>query len=677
MRMRKCEPWIFVTLLVMSTLGIAEISVPEAITDPKQITAKPDAEVEQGEEALSLQRLYSSREIGGTSWSPDGKTVVFVANITGRNNLWLVPAEGGWPVQLTVSDERQIHPTWSPDGKWIAYQSDYDGDEQWDIFLVSPRSGQVVNVTKTREISEEHPTWAPDGRYLAYMVKPKSASSYEIDVFDTVLRETKHVTTGTAADKLNTNPIWSRNGAYIFFTQTQAKGTDSNIFAADLKTGKISLLTPHEGERLYAANDVSRGPIRDGGSLLITSNAANGYDNVAILAYSDQGTNESGMLRPGAIKWLTRENWEISGAHFSPDGRAVTWTVNADGNTDLYIHDLASEKTTQLPIPKGVNSFGGAENAFTGDGSRLLYYHSGANAPRDAWVYRFDRGQATQLTHSLLAGIPASHLVEPFLVRYPSRDGKWMISSLLYIPHNMQRNGQNAAIVYIHGGPASQSTNSFNRFIQHIVNQGYMVIAPNYRGSTGYGRYFQHANLFDMGGGDLADVLTATDFLLKTGYPDAKKLIVMGGSYGGYLTMMAVTKAPELWAAGVAIVPFVNWFTEIEHEDPVLQQSDRATMGDPEKNPDFFRERSPFFFVDRIKAPLLLLAGAHDPRCPQEETTQVVDEIKKHGGKVEQRIYTDEGHGFARLENQIDAYERITNFVKAHVPPADCGCKLN
>ncbi len=142
------------------------LSARTAITDPKQITAKPDADVEQGEESLSLQRLYMTRQVGGTAWSPDGKTIVFVSNITGRNNLWLVPAKGGWPTQLTVSDQRQSHPTWSPDGKWIAYQSDYDGDEQWDIFFVSPKTGQVVNVTKTREIAEEHPVWSPNGRYF-------------------------------------------------------------------------------------------------------------------------------------------------------------------------------------------------------------------------------------------------------------------------------------------------------------------------------------------------------------------------------------------------------------------------------------------------------------------------------------------------------------------------------
>ncbi|MBO0911630.1 MAG: S9 family peptidase, partial [Acidobacteria bacterium] len=178
-------------------------------------------------------------------------------------------------------------------------------------------------------------------------------------------------------------------------------------------------------------------------------------------------------------------------------------------------------------------------------------------------------------------------------------------------------------------------------------------------------------------GGDFEDVLAAADFLKQTGYPDPRKLVAMGASYGGYMTMMAVSKAPDLWAAGVPIVPFVNWFTEIQNEDPVLEQSDRATMGDPEKKPDFFRERSPFFFVDQVKAPLLLLAGGHDPRCPKEETVQVAEAIRKRGGVADYKIYENEGHGFARLENQIDAYRRVANFLKARVPPADCGCKMD
>src|SRR5579863_1043025 len=202
------------------------LPVPAAITDPKKIPLKPNAQVEQAQQSLSLERLYTTRQVGRPAWSPDGKQVVFVSNISGRNNLWLVPAEGGWPIQLTVSEQRQAQPRWSPDGKWITYISDYDGDEQWDVFLVSPKTGQVVNLTHTREISEESPRWSPDGRYLAYTVKPRTSSVYEIDVFDKLMRSVKHVTTGTAADKINDNPIWSHDGKSIVYTQSQAKGTE-------------------------------------------------------------------------------------------------------------------------------------------------------------------------------------------------------------------------------------------------------------------------------------------------------------------------------------------------------------------------------------------------------------------------------------------------------------------
>jgi dipeptidyl aminopeptidase/acylaminoacyl peptidase len=644
----------------MSTLALTQtLPAPQAVTDPKQISSKSKAQVEKN---LSIEKLYMTRAIGATAWSPDGKTIAFISNISGRNNLWLVPAEGGWPTQLTVSDQRQSAPAWAPDGKWIAYMSDYDGDEQWDIFLVSPNTGQIVNLTNTREIAEESPAWSPDGRHLAYMVKPKTSSVFEIDIYDTLTRETRHLTTGTAKDKLNVSPIWSRDSKWIVYTQQQAKGTDSNIFAAEVASGKSTLLTPHQGEQLYSANDFSA----DGKQVLITANAANGYDNVGMLDIASK-----------KITWLTQDKWEISGGNFSPDGKSITWTANVDGNTDIYLHDIASGKTTSLPLPKGVNQVGGAESAFTRDGSRLLYYHNGPNAPNDVWVYSLADGKSRQVTHALVAGVRAEDMVEPFLVHYPSRDGKWTISALVYVPYNLPRQAISPAIVYVHGGPTAQTVNSFSRIIQYMANQGYIVIAPNYRGSTGYGKEFQQANLFDMGGGDLQDVLAAADWIKQTGYVDPKKLILMGGSYGGYMTMMGVTKAPEVWSAGVPIVPFVNWFTEIENEDPVLQQSDLATMGDPVKNKALFEDRSPINFIDRVRAPLLLLAGGHDPRCPKTEAQQVVDAIKKRGGVVEYKVYENEGHGFAKVENQIDAYKRVAEFLKAHVPPADCGCSLN
>jgi dipeptidyl aminopeptidase/acylaminoacyl peptidase len=651
----------FVMFVFMATHLVAEheAAVSTVITDPRQIQSKANPEVQQWQ--LSIEKLFMVRRVGGTAWSPDGKQIAFISNISGRNNVWVVPAEGGWPVQLTISDQRQASPAWSPDAKWIAYISDHDGDEQWDIFLVSPANGEVINLTNTPDVAEESPAWAPDGRHLAYQVRPRTSSTYEIDVMDILTRKVLHLTTGTAPELGNNNPIWSRDGKWIAYTQQHAAGKDSNIFVVEVATGKSTLLTAHRGEHNYSADDWSP----EGKKLLITSNAGNGYDNVGLL---DVFSNK--------IDWLTQEKWEVSAGFFSPDRRQVTWTTNVDGNVQLVLHDLAGRRSQALPIAAGVNSLGGAESAFTRDGSRLLYFHNGADSPRDACVYNFADKRSHQVTNSLVGGVRSSDLVKPFLVHYPSTDGKWTISAFVYVPYNMQRDGHNAAVVYVHGGPTAQTLNGFDRLVQYLANAGYLVIAPNYRGSTGYGKEFMDANRFDMGGGDLADVLAAAEWIKKSGYPDPKKIVLLGGSYGGYLTMMGVTKQPDEWAAGVPLVPFVNWFTEVKNEDPLLQQYDRATMGDPEKNKALWEERSPINFVDRIKAPLLLLAGGHDPRCPKEESEQVADAIRKRGGVVDLKIYENEGHGFSRIENQIDAYKRVAEFLKKYVPPADCGCSL-
>jgi dipeptidyl aminopeptidase/acylaminoacyl peptidase len=649
--------WRSVIVAVMSTVTLAQSQAPGFITDPAQLSSQSRADVER----LSIEKLFMTRSIAGTAWSPDGATLAFISNMSGRYNLWTVPAQGGWPVQLTISDQRQYQPAWSPDGKWIVYQSDRDGDEQWDLFLVSPRNGKVINLTDTPEIAEEGAVWSPDSRRLAYMVKPKTSSTYEIDVYDTAYRKVLHLTTGTARDQFNVSPLWSPDGKSIAYTRMNAKGTDASVWVADVETGKSRNLTPHAEEHLYSASSWSP----DGKRLLISSNAANGYENVALLE-----------VATGKIDWLTRESWEMQPGHFSPDGRHVTWEANVDGNTDIYLCDLTARTSEPLPLARGVNRLGGAESAFTRDGSRLLYIHNGPDSPADAWVYDLRAKRSQQVTHALVAGVRRDDMVAPTLVHYPSRDRKWTISALVYVPYNMVRNRQNAAVVYVHGGPAAQTENSFNRGIQYLVNQGYMVIAPNYRGSTGYGKAFQQANFFDMGGGDLQDVLAAAEWGRGTGFLDPRKIAVMGGSYGGYMTMMGVTKAADEWAAGVAIVPFVNYFTEVEHEDPLLREYDLATMGDPVKNKALWEDRSPINFVDRIKAPLLLLAGGHDPRCPKSEALQVVEAVKKRGGVVDYKIYDDEGHGFARVENQIDSWNRIADFLKAHVVPADCGCNV-
>jgi len=646
----------FVIVICMSSFAAAQtLAVPQAVTDPALLQS---ATVESLQK-FSIPMLYSTRQTVGSAWSPDGAQVAFISNISGRSNLWTVPFNGGWPTQLTISDQRQATPAWSPDGKWIAYISDKDGNELWDIFLVSPQSGEVTNLTASPEAADEAPAWSPDSHLVAYQTKSRTSPSFEIEIIDVASRRTTHVTRNSPPHLGNFAPIWSPDGASIVYTQDNASGKDSNIYLYDLASKTVANLTPHAGDQTYSPAAFSP----DGHSLLITSNAANGYDNVALLDVASR-----------RITWITSDRWEIHARGFSPDGLSIIWSANVDGREALYTRFLSGVAIRRLEIPEGVNFFGGDVSPFSRDGQRLLYYHSGASAPNDIHVYDLKSKQSIQLTSSFAGGLSPASMVEPTLVHYPSKDGKFTISAWAYIPNNIVRNQRYPAIVYIHGGPASQSLDNFNRFVQYMTNQGYLVIAPNYRGGTGYGRDFQEANRHDAGGEELNDVLAAAAFIQRTGFVAPSKLIVMGGSYGGYLTMMAVTRHPELWAAGVPIVPFVNWFTEFENEDPQLQESDRLFMGDPVKDKALWLDRSPINFIDKVKAPLLILAGANDPRCPRTEAQQVADAIKKRGGTAILKIYENEGHGFSRVENQIDAYQRVADFLRVRVPSPGCGC---
>ena len=504
-------------LLLAAVAGWAQ--TPAAITDPQQITSQRKDDLQ----TFTVEKLFSTRAIGDTAWSPDGKQVVFVANISGRRNLWTVSAEGGWPTQLTLSEQRQASPAWSPNGKWIAFTSDKNGNEQWDVYVVSTANGEVLNLSNTPAISEERPTWSPNNRFIAWQAKPEAGSTFEIEIFDMLLRRRRALTSNTPKDRSNVFPLWSRDGKWIAYTQMRADEKDANVFVAEVATGRSTNLTPHAGERLYTA--AAWAP--DGRKLLITANTLNGTKNVGVLDIPSQ-----------KIDWLTQEKWDSQAESFSPDGKYAVWTTNNDGNQAIFLYDMAARHAVALADGTGVNELGGSDTAFSSDGSRLLYYHSGPGTPRDVGIYELAGKQSLQITHSLIAGLHREDMVEPYLVHYPSRDGKFTISAWVYVPYNQIKNGQVPAVVLVHGGPAAQFMNSFNPAAQLLVNQGYFVIAPNYRGSTGYGQEFMDANRFDMGGGDLEDILAAADWIGKTGYVDPKKLIVMGGSYGGYLTMM-------------------------------------------------------------------------------------------------------------------------------------------
>ncbi len=358
--------WERVGILLLVLTGLALAQPP--LTDPAKLQSRTIENMQN----FTVDKLYMTRGIGGTTWSPDGKQIAFVSNISGRNNLWLVPSNGGWPSQLTISEQRQTQPAWSPDGAWIAYASDYDGNEQWDIFLASPKTGEVVNLTTTKEISEQSPTWSPDSKQIAYIAKPKSGASYEIELMDVYSRRVKHLTQNTPKGRTNRGPIFSRDGKFLVYTQTDANDTDARVFLLDLATGKATNLTPVTGEHTFFASSISP----DGKSILLTTNSFNGYDNVGLLDIATQ-----------KVKEITDARWEIRAGEFSPDGSSVSWASNFEGNTTLSLYDLASSKEDLLPLGPGVNTIAGNPSPFSPDGSHLLYYHNGPTSPNDVWTY--------------------------------------------------------------------------------------------------------------------------------------------------------------------------------------------------------------------------------------------------------------------------------------------------
>jgi len=621
-----------------------------AITDPRAIASpsNPDAR------AIPIDDLYYTRSIGGGSWSPDGKEIVFTTNLSGRSNLWKARADGDWPIQLIQSDERQANASWSRDGKWIVFQQDFGGNELWDIFAVPSDGGAAVNLTQTPNVREEDPRWSPDGKTIAVNYKPKEGSTYDLALLDFASRKISKLTHEESASHSWSSVSWSPDGKTLYANRYDSGFTDADVYAVEVATGKLKNLTTHRGKALHLASSLSP----DGKTLLLTSDEQSGYRNVALL--------DIAAMKP---TWVTHTQWEASAGDFSPAGKTFTYTINADGQTDTYLVEVSSMHTQKLLLGAGRNVPQGYANAFSPSGDQLLLSRESSVKPRDFWIYGVASRSVGPFSRSAIASLASARMPEAQIVHYKSFDGK-TISALLWIPFNLRRDGSNPALVLPHGGPTGQIEDTWNPRVAALVSRGYICIAPNVRGSTGYGMNFQKANYQDLGGGDLKDEVFAAKFLTATGYVDSKRIGITGGSYGGFMTLMALAKTPEVWAAGVELYGIINWMTMLQHEDPGLQQYEKSLLGDPNKDKAVYDAASPITYIHNVKAPLLVLQGDNDPRVPKEEAIQVVDLLKQDGKTVEAHYYANEGHGFVKRENQIDSIRRTVEWLDRYLKNA-------
>lgn len=607
---------------------------PRPVTDPTSLVSPTNPAAAP----IPLADLALTRGIGSAAWSADGQRLFLVTNFTGRANIWRIDAGGSWPVQMTQSDDSQGDLAVARDGRTLYFDQDSGGDEFYDIYAVPTAGGDPVNLTRTNDATEQGPLAGPAG--IAFAHKLKTAGQFNLGYYDTASGKTR-LLTDEKDPQWSWSPVaWIDGGAALIANRSNVDGSAAEIWRVTLADGKAELVTATKGKLVAAA-----GASADGRIIAATSNAATGQSQAGL--YDTQSRS---------WRWLPPTPWEQEATALSPDGRTLLVRDNVDGRSALSRVDVATLAVTPIALPPGLNSTVGAQ-PFSPDSRRLLVLHAGADTPSDLLVADPAAGTSTAVTHMAMASVDPANLAKSQVVTFKSFDGT-LISAIVTLPFNLKRDGSNPAIVVPHGGPTGQSQDSFSRTNAALASRGYIVIAPNFRGSTGYGEAFQKANFKDLGGGDLKDVLAAKDFLVASGYVDARRVGITGGSYGGFMTLMAIGKAPTAFAAAVQSYGIINWRTMYRDEDAFLQAYQRSLLGKPDEFKGVYEASSPMTYIRNATTPLLSLQGENDIRVPRGQAQEVADVLKAKGNIVETIFYPAEGHGFQKRENQMDALVR-------------------
>jgi dipeptidyl aminopeptidase/acylaminoacyl peptidase len=601
----------------------------------------------QASPSYTIAQYLDIQSSGSGDLSPDGTELLYTHNATGTFQVYKLHLKTNQITQLTHFADPVSLVGWSPTGTGFLFGKAAGGNERTQLYWMSRDGQQLVDLSKSPHAIHSFGDWSPDGRKIAFAANRRDPAYFDIYIQDL---QTKELTMIYQSDATNSVASWSPDGRYLVISVASAS-LNNDLYLLDIETKQIQHLTPHEENAIYSA-----GPwTRDSQGFFVLSDQAREFVN---LAYLD--------ITQDQMSFLEDLNWDVEGVGLSRDGKILGTVVNVEGYRQLRLWNWPER--TPLPVPSLPQGLLASVriSRLSEQNQKLTFSLISPRYPGDVWMYDLATQEVRQLTHSSLGTVDAESFVEPTLIKYPTFDGR-MIPAFFYLPKGANRDGRLPVVIDIHGGPESQARPVFSRVNQYLLHRGYAILQPNVRGSTGYGKAYTHLDDVHLREDSVIDIAYAVEWLKRSGYIDPAKIVVMGGSYGGYMVLACLTLYPDLFAAGVDIVGIANFVTFLERTAPYRRHLRESEYGSLEKDRELLVSISPIHRVDRIRAPLFVIHGANDPRVPIGEAEQIVAAVEQRGGIIEYLRFEDEGHGLAKRENQIQAYTRVVEFLDQYV----------
>ncbi|MBD0326916.1 MAG: S9 family peptidase, partial [Pyrinomonadaceae bacterium] len=494
-------------------------------------------------ERYGIERYLNIRGSGSPTLSPNADRIAFLTNITGTPQVWMVSAQGGWPEQMTFYTDSVGFVRWSPDGSGLVFGKARGGDENSQLFWLSADGSEIKALTNDPKIRHNFGSWSHDGKKISYASNKRNKDYFDIYIMDVASGREELV---YQQDGSNSAVAWSFDDRWLVVSHANEQlSQDNDLYLVSLDSKQATHLTPHEGAAQFGDVNFTR----DGKYILFSTNDKREFSSLARMNLSNK-----------SVEILDDTQWDLASTTISDDGRMFAYTINRDGFSELYVTEISADgKPAAKPEIVKLPSKGliGSLN-FSKDNSKLVFTFNSARYNSDVWLYDLKSRALSQVTRSSRAGIPQSSFVEPELIRFKTFDGR-EVPAWYYRPQTVAAGGKLPVLVSVHGGPEGQETPGFSSIYQYFLSRGYAVLAPNVRGSTGYGKTYAHLDDVRKREDSVKDLAAAVEWLKTSGGADARRIAVMGGSYGGYMTLAAITLYPELWAAAVDTVGIANF----------------------------------------------------------------------------------------------------------------------